>query len=196
MDKIKTKYLNQINTSSDINEHIETLYEYSKDCSHITEMGVRWVSSTWAFVYAAPQKIISYDIIKSDNINEVLDLTKEYGINYSFEEKDVLNIEIEETDILFIDTLHTYNQLFAELNLHASKVKKYIILHDTVTFGEVDEYVYMHASQKIKNKEINKQGLMNAIKDFINSQEGQDWMILKTYENNNGLTILKNKKYE
>jgi hypothetical protein len=47
-------------TPSDINEHIPALVEYASECEHITEMGVRAITSTWAFLGAAPNKLISY----------------------------------------------------------------------------------------------------------------------------------------
>jgi hypothetical protein len=190
MEKIKIKFLGQIQIQSDINEHINTLYEYASKCNHITEMGVRWVSSTWGLLYAKPEKMISYDIVKNPNINEVINLAKEYDINYTFIESDVLSIDIESTDLLFIDTLHTYNQLILELEKHSPNVSKYIILHDTETFGYSDEVIYNHASNIIKSVNNNKQGLMNAINDFLKTDLGKNWEILQHYKNNNGLTIL------
>ena len=92
--KITEKFNSHRSKASDINEHLITLFELSQECSHITEMGVRWVSSTWAFVNAKPNKIISYDIVTNPNINEVIDLCKEYSINYAFEERDVLESAI------------------------------------------------------------------------------------------------------
>ena len=99
MEKILEKYNQHKSTYSDINEHLETLYNLGKECSHITEMGVRWVSSTWPLVYSNPKKMISYDILKNPNISEVINLCNEYSINYSFEEKDVLQLDIEPTEI-------------------------------------------------------------------------------------------------
>jgi hypothetical protein len=195
MEKILEKYNEHKNTPSDINEHLETLYNLGKECSHITEMGVRWVSSTWPLVYSNPKKIISYDIVTNPNIIEVINLCNEYSVDYSFQEKDVLQLEIEPTELLFIDTLHTYNQLIKELEIHSNKVSKYIVLHDTEFFGRVDEVVYEHASNFVKNNPITKQGLMTAVEDFLSTDLGQSWEIFKIYENNNGLTILKNKSY-
>jgi hypothetical protein len=195
MEKILEKYNEHKNTPSDINEHLETLYNLGKECSHITEMGVRWVSSTWPLVYSNPKKIISYDIITNPNIIEVINLCNEYSIDYSFQEKDVLQLEIELTELLFIDTLHTYNQLIKELEIHSNKVSKYIVLHDTEFFGRVDEVVYEHASNFVKNNPITKQGLMTAVEDFLSTELGQSWELFKIYKNNNGLTILKNKSY-
>ena len=194
MEKIQEQYLNQIKITSDINEHIETLYNIAKECDHITEMGVRWVSSTWAFLYSNPKKLISYDIVKNNNINEVINLSNYYNINFIFYEQDVLKIEIEPTELLFIDTLHTYNQLIKELNLHSKNVSKYIILHDTTTFGFVDEKVYNHASDIVKNEPKEKQGLMLAVNEFLETELGNNWVIYKKFDNNNGLTILKRIK--
>ena len=195
MEKILEKYNEHKNTPSDINEHLETLYNLGKECSHITEMGVRWVSSTWPLVYSNPKKMISYDILKNPNITEVISLCNEYSINYSFEEKDVLQLEIEPTELLFIDTLHTYNQLTKELEIHSNKVSKYIVLHDTEHFGRKDEDIYEHASNVIKETSSTKEGLMTAVEDFLLTKLGQSWELFRVYKNNNGLTVLKNKSY-
>jgi hypothetical protein len=191
MKKIETKVEQQKNMISDINEHINTLYEYGKECSHITEMGVRWVSSTWPLIYSKPKKMISYDIVKNENINEVINLASEYNIDYTFIEGDVLNLEIEPTELLFIDTLHTYNQLYSELNKHSQNVSKYIILHDTISFGNIDENIYNHASDIVKSINSGKIGLINAINDFLVSNNGKYWKIKEIFTNNNGLTILE-----
>jgi hypothetical protein len=195
MEKILEKYNQHKNTHSDINQHLETLYNLGKECSHITEMGVRWVSSTWPLVYSNPKKMISYDILKNPNITEVINLCNEYSINYSFEEKDVLQLEIEPTELLFIDTLHTYNQLIKELEIHSNKVSKYIVLHDTEHFGRKDEVIYEHASNVIKETSSTKEGLMTAVEDFLLTKLGQSWELFRVYKNNNGLTVLKNKSY-
>lgn len=193
MEKIELIYENHCQSPSDINEHLPTLLSYAKECEHITEMGVRWVSSTWPLLLSNPKKMISYDIARNPRIDIVLDIAKEYNINYSFFEADVLKVEIEETELLFIDTLHTYNQLIKELNLHAEKCSKYIILHDTTTFGEIDEAIYSHASSEVKSEQVHKSGLWNAVLDFLESDKGKVWEIKERFTNNNGLTILKRK---
>lgn len=105
---------------------------------------------------------------------------------------DTLKIEIEETDLLFIDTLHRYDQLFKELNLHAKNIKKYIVLHDTANFAFNDEDLYDHASDIVKSGKISeKRGLISAINDFIETNEGKNWFVFDVYNNNNGLTVLK-----
>lgn len=191
MKKIEEGYKMNCLTPSDINEHLPILLKYGKECEHITELGVRWASSTWALLLSNPKKMISVDIVKHPNVDEIIELTKEYGINYSFIKSDVLDMEIENTDLLFIDTLHTYNQLTKELELHSNKVSKYIILHDTVSYGYTDEIIYSDSSELIKHQTVNKTGLKTATLDFLNSEIGKEWSIFEEYLNNNGLLIMK-----
>jgi hypothetical protein len=155
-------------------------------------MGVRFGSSTWAFLKSNAKKVISYDISYHNKnlIDEIIEIAKENNINYHFILADVLNINIEQTDLLFIDTLHTYNQLINELKIHNSKVNKFIILHDTETFGYTDEFIYSHASNILKNMPNNKLGLINAIYDFLQSKDGKNWKIKEFFKNNNGLCVL------
>ena len=98
-------------------------------------------------------------------------------------------MEIEPTDLLFIDTLHTYTQLSQELKLHASKVKKYIILHDTTTYGFKPEPSDWQTENIMENYVYNDKGLWPAVTEFLDSN--RSWIVLEKRENNNGLTVLK-----
>jgi hypothetical protein len=168
--------------SSDISEHLPTLRDLALECNHITEMGVRGIVSTWAFVEGLKSggKLISIDIqypaIYGGNLQPVIDTCKEKGIDFTFRLGDTRKIEIEQTDLLFIDTLHRYTQLKIELELHADKARKYIVFHDTTNFETIGE------------NEIDK-GLWLAIEEFL--AEHKEWKLRKRYTNNNGLTIIE-----
>lgn len=174
--------------SIDINEHLPTLKSYAEKYNHITEMGVRWGSSTIALLAGEPNKLISYDIKITNETQQIIDISKSLKTDFIFQECDSLSIEIEQTDVLFIDTLHTYNQLYSELTRHSAKVNHAIILHDTVSFKDKDEHTYKHASNLIKDMPKNKTGLYAAVTDFINLNK--QWNIEKEFKNNNGLMIL------
>lgn len=191
LEEIRKKYKEKCRKKSDINEHLPTLFKYARRSDHVTEMGVRSVVSTWAFLFANPRTLVSYDILKNTGVDEAVILSKRYNVNFNFIEADVLKIEIENTDLLFIDTLHTYAQLTQELNLHAQKVDKYIILHDIETFAYQDEKIYYHASEITKAYKSNKAGLVRAVNDFLKTPSGAHWKIHKLFKNNNGLLILK-----
>ena len=174
-------------TPSDINEHIPTILKYGQECDHITEMGVRWIVSTWVWLACAPKKLIAYDIRNPNewgaNIQDVYDTAEVYGLNFKYFEKDVLKIEIEETDLLFIDTEHIYSQLKEELKLHSSKVRKYIFFHDTTNF-ECD------GEDRQKGT-----GIWPAIEEFLEERK-DTWILEKRFTNCSGLTIIKRIKYD
>jgi hypothetical protein len=162
-------------TRSDINEHMDTLLRYAKECKHITEMGVRSVVSTWAFLESKPTKLVCIDI-EDCPVQVAESLAKESGIDFTFVRGDTRKIEIEETDLLFIDTWHIYEQLKKEFELHANKVRKYIIMHDTTTFGDSGE-----GGQH--------RGLWPAVEEFLGANS--NWRMKERFTHNNGLTILE-----
>jgi len=174
-----TKYYEQMyRTPSDINEHLPALRKYSSKCKHITEMGVRNVCSTWGLIAglmdAGGGALKSMDIVhpsqtggKGTGLQPAIDTCSGEQIKFSFSIEDSLAVDIEKTDLLFIDTDHIYKQLKAELELHHSKVEKYIILHDT---------------------ESCKTELWPALCEFL--EKNQEWTVIEHFPNNNGLTIL------
>lgn len=133
---IAEKFKELCAASSDINEHLPTLRDYAAKCDTVTEMGVRWIVSTWAFLEGKPKRLTSYDIqhpaAYGGDIGVVQAAARNAGIAFNFHQADVLELEsIAPTDLLFIDTLHTYGQLNLELEKFSAYVGKYIILHDT-----------------------------------------------------------------
>lgn len=184
--EIYKNLIRNVETISDIREHLFTLMGYALDCEHITEMGVRSVVSTWAFLAANPKRLVSIDIEYTPNIEEALTLAKENNTDMVFLTQDTIdpNFEIEETDLLFIDTLHTYKQMKAELFQHGNKARKYLIFHDTTTFGNSDE------PNSVESKNFfGPQGLRPAIEEF--TSKNPHWKLCNLYENNNGLAIFR-----
>lgn len=184
--KLEEIYKSYCTFASDINEHLPTLREYASKCSHVTEMGVRCIVSTWAFVIAKPKKLVCVDInhpknVCSDNTFDLLvQKCDENNINFSFLENDTTKIEIEETDFLFIDTFHNYKQIKMELDLHSKKVKKYIGFHDTISYRSSDEGG-------------NGIGIYPAITEFLLNNK-DSWKVVEDRINNNGLMIIERIK--
>lgn len=160
-------------TPSDISEHLGTLRWLAGECSHVTEFGTHIGHSTTAFLAARPGVLVCYDLTRQPAV-DVLARASE-GTFFQFWEADVLKVEIAPTDLLFIDTTHDYEQLEAELRLHAGKARKYIVLHDTTTFGE-------------KGETEGRRGLWPAVEAFL--AEGA-FRLKDRWENNNGLTVLE-----
>jgi hypothetical protein len=187
--------VNQLHrTPSDINEHIPAIIKYGSECETITEMGVRGIFSTWGWLACAPKRLICYDFYDPSNwggdIQSVYDTAAAYGLNFEFRIEDVLKIEIDETDLLFIDTWHAYDQLKQELKLHSSKVKKYICFHDTTSYEFVDE---SKGHANTWEGQSSGKGIWPAIEEFLNENK-ETWTLKERFRNNNGFTIIERIK--
>jgi hypothetical protein len=169
-------YAQKCETPSDINQHLPILRKYAAQCNHITEFGVRGVVSTWALLAAKPQTLNSYDIKYHPNIEKAKKIAAENNIDFTFNTKNVLHIEITDTDLLFIDTYHTYDQLKEELCLHGNKARKYLIMHDTTIFGR-------------RSADGSNQGLLDAIEEFLG--QNPHWKIIEQANDNVGLTVMQ-----
>jgi hypothetical protein len=184
-------YSRALAVPSDINEHMPVLREFAEKCEHVTEFGMRWArGSTLAFLAAQPKTFISWDLNPEFVLDpRVLSLSRlQEDTVFQPRVGNTLEIFIEPTDMLFIDTLHNGRHLLSELERHCNpkdaKVKKYLAFHDTVTFGMVGE--------------DGKPGLRTAIRQFQKFFAFPLWQIAKDrqgrlcdFENNNGLVVLE-----
>ena len=168
------EYLDACNRSTDINEHLPTLSDLTSECTHVTELGVGWAQSTRAFL-RHDIEMHSYEYMPQPGIKEYFQEARDSGRDVTLHIADTRKIEIEPTDFLFVDSLHIYEQVQKELELHADKAKKYIGFHDTTSFEHSGEF--------------GGRGIWPAIQEFMDTHP--EWQLLKRYTNNNGLTILK-----
>lgn len=186
MKNLEQIYNEKCQNPNDINEHLPTLKKYAEKSDVIVEMGVRSIVSTWAFLFGKPKKLISIDMVEPKkfinhdpsgcDIELVKAISKDNDIDFDFVLGNTLEVDIPECDLLFIDTLHDYTQLKKELELHAKKVKKYIIFHDTEFFRNNGETK-------------GEMGIWLAVEEFLN--ENKEWVIVEHFTNNNGLTVIK-----
>lgn len=171
---------------SDIAEHLPTLFTLAVDSQRIVEFGVRSGNSTVAFLAGHMARTLgagdtethlySYDFRPPQR--EIFTLMHDEAIRpfWSFEQADTSKLpQISECDLLFIDTLHTEEQVRAELT-HWQSVNRWIVLHDTVLFGTEGE--------------AGGGGILRAIHEFLRNPY---WRIFREYRHNNGLMILERR---
>ncbi|MCA9058461.1 MAG: class I SAM-dependent methyltransferase, partial [Planctomycetaceae bacterium] len=159
-------------TPSDINEHCGTLRQLTSESDVVVEFGMRHGVSTVALLAGQPKRLISYDL-NQDPIAEVLK-QRQGDTEFSFVQGDSLSVTIEPCDLLFIDTRHTADQLTQELQRHAAKVRRRIVLHDTQIFGE--------------RGEDGGPGLLPALRRFL--KERPEWSVVSHTQANHGLTVI------
>ena len=162
---LEDRFETAIMAPGDINEHLRTLRRYGSRVSHITEFGVRQGVSTLAWLAAKPDKLRCYDFAWYPEISTLAEIATEEEIDFLFFQANTLDCQIEETDLLFVDTTHTYEQLKAELERHAGKVGRYLAFHDTVTFPD----------------------MARALWEWL--KEHPEWEVREQYQQQHGLTI-------
>lgn len=117
--------------NTDFALHVPKLRELADQCSHVTAMGVRDGQSTRALLASSAKTIRSYDLRIDPYVDFLFGLSRTIGTDATYAIGNTLEIHIEATDLLFIDTAHTYAQLSAELARHANKVKHFLVFHNT-----------------------------------------------------------------
>lgn len=173
---------------SDIQVHLPIIESFAKLCSSAAEFGVRDGHSTVALLrglskgqWRRDAKLISYDIESTPFVEEMMRNMGDWPCQWQFRLKSSIEPPaIEEVDLLFVDTLHTYVHVGQELALHGRQAKKYIIYHDHVTCGEFD----------LSGENPKAIGIAPAIKDFQEKYPGE---YKNVYESNdcNGLLVLE-----
>lgn len=173
---LDTAYELVCNIPSDIYKHCPRLKQLASECNHVTEIGCRDGRSTTAILAGQPETFITYDIDEKavKQIKKKL-ISLRGRTAFYVKVGDSLEINLDPTNMLFIDTYHVYDQLLKELQRHHTQVSKYIVCHDTKSFGYVGERGF-------------PPGLMNSIQEFI--KRHPEWKIKVHYANNNGLTVL------
>ena len=167
-------YLQACFTPSDINEHLPVMSALARDCKHVTEFGVRWGTSTVCWL-ANDVVLRSYDIASTPEADAIFARVTAANKDARFIIQDTLTItDCEETDLLFFDSKHTYDQVSAELG-YAPMVRKYMVFHDTELFGQIGEDGTL--------------GIWPAIEEFLAANPS--WQIKARRTNNNGLTVLE-----
>lgn len=96
----------------------------------ITEFGSYQGCSTAAWLMCKPKKLIAVDWGLYLDTELYGKIAKENNIYFEFIHSNDLEIDIDPTDLLFIDTKHTEEHTYLELKKHAIKAKKYIAFHD------------------------------------------------------------------
>lgn len=199
-------YQRKVREISDIHEHLPFLRALSRSCTSICEIGVRRCVSSWAFLLglaenrSSAKELLCVDIAPAD-ISELAGLGRKLvppvGVTMTVADSRKLILP-RAFDLLFIDTLHVYGQLKAELWAHQGQARRFIVLHDTEVDGEQGEVVRMGWDPRklaqetgMTEAEITR-GLRPAVDEFLLAFP--QWRLERHFANNNGLTVLARRE--
>lgn len=184
---LQERYNKLCNTPSSVNELLQVLRRYAEQCESVAEFGVDIGQSTTAFLMAQPQQLISIDLVRRPELDELFDLgTDQLNLGSSIGCKigttrwvlsidDSRTCKLSKVDLLFIDSSHHYAQMQAELERHHVQVRKFILCHDVVAYGEQGEAGLV--------------GILPAIREFL--VEHPEWREKEHLTYNNGLLVME-----
>lgn len=197
--ELKHKYEHSCQEPSDINEHVFVLRDLAKECSSVVEIGLRSMVSSWGILQGlseSPYTSRSYlgidiGLPPPETLDLARRLSEDNGITFSFWEANDMDVDIEPTEMLFIDSLHTYCHLTYELEKFSPKVNKFIAMHDTSEpYGSTDDGGYYgDYTEYPPEYDRTKRGLWTAVEDFL--RRHPEWTLYERRLNNHGFTILK-----
>lgn len=193
----------------DINELLPRIRAALVGARHITEIGVREAISSWSFAAVAAEAAdagtpIAYhasDITKKEGVADLeAALAQCPGVQFTYTEGSDLIVPPWRTDVMLLDTWHTYKQLSRELQRWAPYVASTLMLHDTTLFEDRDEDIEGHGGKPVDETHFaglpQKAGLWAAVQEFLVSEEGKKWKVAERIIANNGLTVMQRESDE
>lgn len=186
-------------------EHLFRLHNMASKCSHVTEFGVRTGVSTMALLSGVAKSALrcrflrAYDLVRLPAVDAIETAAADLNVDFLFKQENTTRTIIEPTELLFIDTTHTYVHLRTELYTHADNTRAWIAIHDTKLAGEVGFWrpgdepgvdVYRPGIEKLTK--VPTEGLNKAIEEFLSSGKfGSQWQKSFVSTHGNGLTVLE-----
>jgi GT2 family glycosyltransferase/Flp pilus assembly protein TadD len=171
--ELAARYRAALAEPSELNVHLPVLHELARRCRHITDVGTGAGAAATAFLYAGPRKLVCVDRMRCPRVEALAALAGTTEL--AFREEDVLQVELEETDLLFLDAWHVGQQLRRELALHAGQVRRFLVVHGTTAFAD-------------RGESDGHEGLRPALDELLAAGA---FRIAARHDNNGGLTVLE-----
>lgn len=133
MMTLEELYAKHCQSGTAIAAHLPRLRQLATGCELAVEFGVKRGGSSTALLLGAA-RVLSFDVLETASARQLEELV---GERWTYRLEDSRRAHIPPCDLLFIDSLHTYEQVRAELDRHADQVQRWLVFHDVTTFGEV-----------------------------------------------------------
>jgi len=198
-EELKSLYDLHCSQQSDVRDHVPVLRSLARECSSVVEIGIRNIVSTWGILQGLTENTeespsylgIDLKLPPPSSFNKLKRIAEDLGIAFDFWQANDMTIDIPVSDMLFIDSLHTYCHLTYELETFSPQIRKYITIHDTsAPWGNSEDTQYRgNYSEYPQEYDRSKKGLWPAVEDFL--AKHSEWSLLERHRNCHGFTILK-----
>jgi hypothetical protein len=155
---------------SDFHEHVVTIKELADKCEVVSEVAMWGKPSLVALCASNAKAVHSYSPIEKGEWHKLKELENDRLQTRKLDPSQ----EVEPTDLLFVDTHHTAQTVFDQLNANKDAVRKYMAVHTTETFGEKGD--------------DGSPGVLVGIRKFVH--ENREWTVIRHDRNNHGLIVL------
>lgn len=169
--------------------HLPRMRALAEGLEIAVEFGVKRGASSSALLLGA-QTVVSYDVKETPQARE---LQRIAGERWLYHIEDSRTADVPACDLLFVDSLHNFKQVDAELKAHADKVARYLVFHDVMTFGcvgargESGEQVWTY--RRGEPVPASAVGIRPAI-DALMIRD-RSWQIAASYTDSHGLLVLE-----
>jgi hypothetical protein len=174
-----------------IASHLPRLRALATGLDVAVEFGVKRGASSSALLLGAG-RVISYDIAAT---SEARELKRIAGERWDYRIGDSRTAEFDQADLLFIDSQHDAEQCRAELDAHADGVRRFLVAHDTITFGSVgaDGESGLHKWQYARGQSCPADALGVRIAFDELMIRDPSWRIVAHYPDSHGLLVLERR---
>ena len=117
------------------------------------------------------------------------------GLQVRIIQEDTRTVELEETDLLLIDTTPSYSHLLEELTLHTPKCRRYLVIPGISAYGVVghtrDDPTDPGADHDLggPGELIQTEGLKLAIEQYFDAEPG--WEVQHESQEGTGLLVMR-----
>lgn len=182
-------YQRHCETQSAIRVHLPRLRALAEGLELVVEFGVKKGASSSAFLVAA-NRVLSYDLVETKSARELERLA---GDRWSYRLGDSRTADVPPCDLIFFDTQHDYDTLKAELDAHGRQASRYLVFHDTTTFGSIaaNGELGTHRWQYVVGQSVPREhlGIRHAIDEWLIAERA--WRIAASYWESHGLLVLE-----
>lgn len=130
--EIESLYRQHCAAGTAISAHLPRLRELAEGLDTVVEFGVKRGASSTALLLGA-KRVISFDVVETPEARALQAIA---GERWNYRLEDSRAAEIPSCDMMFVDSLHTFDQVNAECE-HADRAARFMVFHDVSTFGEV-----------------------------------------------------------
>lgn len=178
MSELDEMYNTVCRTSGPLSKHCPKIYEIAKKCHHITELAIKTDEVAISILATKPSKFHIYRENKAplEEIKKKIEKIVPKNTELKLYLGQSLDLQIELTDMLVINTFHAATRLKTELLKHAGNVNRYIVFPSIYAFAK-------------RGEDGSVPGPVDAILDFI--KENPEWSICYKTKRSSGIIIIE-----